>query len=186
MSEREKMVAGQLYNPMDPELLAMRLRVRKVLQEFNQGDPDAERRFALMRAIFDASPNIPVWMEPPFYCDYGTNIRLGKNCFFNFDCVVLDVAPVEIGDNFMAATKVQLITATHPLDAPTRISGIEYGKPIKIGHNCWVGAGAIILPGVTIGDNVVVGAGAVVTKDVPSNVVVAGNPARVIRTLDEA
>lgn len=184
VTEREKLVSGQLYNAMDPELRAMRERVRRLFIEFNQTGPDFERRSALLRQIFDASEHVP-FIEPPFYCDYGTSIKFGKNCFMNFDCVILDGAPVEIGDNFMAATKVQLITATHPLGAQTRISGQEYGKPIKIGDNCWLGAGVIVLPGVTIGDNVVVGAGSVVTKDVPDNVVVAGNPARVIRQLGE-
>lgn len=184
MTEREKMVAGELYNAMDPELMAMRERVRRLFVEFNQLGPDHDRRIAMLRQIFDTSEHVP-YIEPPFYCDYGTNIKFGKGCFLNFDCVILDVAPVEIGDNFMAATKVQLVTATHPIDAAQRTSGLEYGKPIKIGNNCWLGAGAIVLPGVTIGHNVVVGAGAVVTKDVPDNVVVAGNPARIIRHLGE-
>ncbi|HLO03687.1 MAG TPA: sugar O-acetyltransferase [Symbiobacteriaceae bacterium] len=184
MTEREKMVTGELYNAMDPELVTMRERVRHLFVEFNQTGPDHERRAALVRQIFDRSEHVP-YMEPPFFCDYGTNIRFGKGCFLNFDCVILDVAPVEIGDNFMAATKVQLITATHPLDATKRTSGLEYGKPIKIGDNCWLGAGAIVLPGVTIGNNVVVGAGSVVTKNLPDNVVVAGNPARIIRELGD-
>lgn len=185
MTEREKMVAGELYNALDPELIALRARVRRHLVEFNQLGPDLEPRMAQLRQIFDATEHVP-FIEPPFYCDYGTSVKFGKNCYMNFDCVILDGAPVEIGDNLMAGPKVQLITATHPLDAIERTtSGLEYGKPIKIGHNCWLGAGAIVVPGVTIGNNVVVGAGSVVTKDVPDDVVVVGNPARVVRRLGE-
>jgi maltose O-acetyltransferase len=180
-SEREKMLAGEMYNPMDPELVELRQRARRLFRKFNQTPDEAiAERKAILAELFDESPNVP-WLEMPFFCDYGRFIKWGKNCFMNFDCVILDVCPVEIGDNFMAAPKVQILTATHPVDATERIAGLEYGKPVKIGNNVWVGAGAIILPGVTIGDNVTVGAGAVVTKDVPANVVVAGNPARVIR-----
>lgn len=125
------------------------------------------------------------YLEPPFRCDYGANITLGKNFYANFNCVVLDVAPVVIGDNVLFAPNVQIYTAGHPLDVKSRVEeGIEFGTPITIGNNVWLGGGVIVCPGVTIGDNSVIGAGSVVTKDVPANVVAAGNPCRVIRTLD--
>ncbi len=123
------------------------------------------------------------YIEPSFRCDYGYNISLGKNFYANFDCVMLDVCPVRIGDNCMLAPGVHIYTATHPLDAEERNSGVEFGKPVTIGNNVWIGGRAVINPGVTIGDNVVVASGAVVTKDVPANVVVGGNPAKIIKTL---
>jgi maltose O-acetyltransferase len=121
--------------------------------------------------------------QAPFYCDYGSNITTGENVFFNFNCIVLDVAPVYIGSNTFFGPSVQIYTATHPLNAKERVSGLEFGKAVTIGDNVWVGGGAIINPGVTIGDNSVVGSGSVVTKDVPSNVVVAGSPARVVKQI---
>ncbi len=123
------------------------------------------------------------YIEPPFYCDYGYNIFLGNNFFANFDCVMLDVCPIRIGDNCMLAPGVHIYTATHPIDPVARNSGAELGKPVTIGNNVWIGGRAVINPGVTIGDNVVVASGAVVTKDVPDNVVVGGNPARIIKKL---
>ncbi|MNC32530.1 Maltose O-acetyltransferase [compost metagenome] len=128
--------------------------------------------------------SLDAYIEPSFRCDYGYNIFLGKNFYANFDCVILDVCPVHIGDNCMLAPGVHIYTATHPLDAETRNSGVEFGKPVTIGHNVWIGGRAVINPGVTIGDNVVVGSGSVVTKDIPANAVVAGNPARVIKMVD--
>lgn len=124
-----------------------------------------------------------VWIEPPFFCDYGQNIRVGANVFFNFNCVVLDVAPVEIGDNVLFGPNVQIYTATHPIDAATRRSGLEFGKPIRIGSDVWVGGSAIFNPGVTVGSRTVIGAGSVVTRDLPDDVFAAGNPCRVIRSL---
>ena len=118
-------------------------------------------------------------VKPRFMCDYGFNIRAGRNLFVNYDCIFLDVAPIDIGDDVQIAPAVQLYTATHPLDAAVRRSGLESGRPIRIGHNVWIGGGAIVLPGVTIGDDAVIGAGSVVTRDVPAGSVVVGNPARV-------
>jgi maltose O-acetyltransferase len=124
-----------------------------------------------------------VWLQPPFFCDYGSNIHLGKKVFFNFNCVVLDVCEVRIGDRTMFGPAVQVYAATHPLDAAERSSGRELGKPVVIGADVWVGGGAVICPGVTIGDRAVIGAGAVVTRDVPAGVFAAGNPCRVIKTI---
>jgi maltose O-acetyltransferase len=127
---------------------------------------------------------IDLWIQPPFYCDYGTNIILGDKVFFNFNCVVLDVTYVRIGSRSLFGPNVQIYTATHPLDFKTRASGLEYAKPITIGEDVWIGGSAVICPGVTIGDRTVIGAGSVVTKDIPSDVFAAGNPCRVIRSLD--
>jgi len=176
-TEREKMVAGELYDPLDPELTAARARARDLCRELNAG-PAAEHR-RVLQALFGAGGD-DAWVEPPFHCDYGANIRLGKKCFFNFNCVVLDVCPVTVGDYTLFGPAVQIYAATHPLDAVAR-RGKESGKPVVIGNDVWVGGGAIICPGVTIGDRAVIGAGSVVTKDIPAGAVAAGNPCRVIR-----
>jgi len=174
------MLAGELYDALDPELVSLRRDCRARCAQLNAtfGAPDGDRR-AVLDALFGA-PN-DAWVEPPFYCDYGFNIGLGTGVFFNFNCVVLDVMPVTIGDCTLIGPAVQIYTATHPLDAATRSTRLEYAKPVVIGRDVWIGGAAVICPGVTIGDRVVVGAGAVVTKDVANDCVVAGNPARVIR-----
>ena len=178
-SEREKMIAGELYRASDPELVAARLRAQELLARYNASAPaDSSERDALLRELFGAIGDGATVM-PRFSCDYGFNIRAGRNLFVNYDCVFLDVAPIEIGDDVQIAPSVQLYTATHPLDPDVRRSGLEAGKPIRIGHNVWIGGGAIILPGVTVGDDAVIGAGSVVTRDVPRGVVVVGNPARI-------
>ena len=183
LSEKEKMLASELYTASDPELVRERIRVRRDLKRLNNmvygDDPDYET--VLRRILPNCIPDVQV--QPPFYCDYGYNIRCGENTFFNFDCVVLDVAPVTIGKNGFFAPKVQLYTAGHPLDHKMRGDMLEYGKPITIGDDCWLGGGVIVCPGVTIGDRVVVAAGSVVAKDIPSDSLAAGNPARVIRSL---
>jgi maltose O-acetyltransferase len=177
-SEREKMIAGELYRASDPELAAARLRAQELLVRYNASVPaDARARESLLRELFGAVGDAPTVM-PRFSCDYGFNIRAGRNLFVNFDCVFLDVAPITIGDDVQIAPVVQLLTATHPLDPAVRRSGLEGGKPIRIGNNVWIGGGAIVLPGVTVGDDAVIGAGSVVTRDVPAGVVVVGNPAR--------
>lgn len=177
------MLAGEPYNAWDEELYALRIECRKTLQRLNNAIPDsAEWREAIDQLIPQSQG---AYLEPPFRCDYGANITLGKNFYANFNCVVLDVAPVVIGDNVLFAPNVQIYTAGHPLDVKSRVEeGIEFGTPISIGNNVWLGGGVIVCPGVTIGDNSVIGAGSVVTKDVPANVVAAGNPCRVIRALD--
>jgi len=178
-SEREKMIAGELYRASDPELAAAHLRAQDLLARYNATAPrDASQRDALLRKLFGAVGDGTV-VKPRFMCDYGFNIRAGRNLFVNYDCIFLDVAPIEIGDDVQIAPAVQLYTATHPLDPAVRRSGLESGRPIRIGHNVWIGGGAIVLPGVTIGDDAVIGAGSVVTRDVPAGAIVVGNPARV-------
>lgn len=179
MTEKQKMLRGDLYDPLAPELVRARTRCRDLLARLNRSaeEPPEERR-AILDALFGAATD--VWLQPPFYCDYGSNLRLGKKVFFNFNCVVLDVMPVEIGDGTLVGPAVQIYTAMHPLDAGERRSGLEYAQPVRIGADVWIGGGAIICPGVRIGNRSVVGAGAVVTRDVPDDVVVAGNPAPVL------
>jgi maltose O-acetyltransferase len=179
-SEREKMLAGELYDPMDPELVRARARARDLCQDLNATrERDEARRRQILGALFGAGGD-SVWMQPPFYCDYGSNITLGERVFFNFNCIVLDVCPVRIGSFTLFGPAVQLYTAMHPMDALERRAR-EFGKPIEIGSDVWVGGGAIILAGVRIGSGSVIGAGSVVTRDVPDGVLAAGNPCRVIR-----
>lgn len=182
-SELEKMLAGELYNAADPELTGMRRRARHLLARFNRsGADDMPLRESLLRRLFHRV-GAKIEIEPPFYCDYGSNISLGENIFMNFNCVVLDVCHVTIGDNVQFAPSVQIYAATHPIPAADRIKGPELGAPVTIGHNCWLGGGVIVLPGVTIGDNTTIGAGSVVTRNIPANVVAAGNPCRILREL---
>ena len=179
-SEREKMLAGELYNALDPELVTARNRARDLCQALNRSrEEDVEERRRILRDLFAAGGDT-VWMQPPFYCDYGANIELGERVFFNFNCVVLDVCTVRIGSFTLFGPAVQIYTPLHPLDAELRRRE-EYGKPIEIGADVWVGGGAIILPGVSIGARAVIGAGSVVTRDVPEATFAAGNPCRVIR-----
>jgi maltose O-acetyltransferase len=181
-TERQKMLAGEMYDPFDPELVAGRTRARDLCQQLNatRESEDAERR-RILRDLFGKGGD-SVWMQPPFYCDYGSNIELGERVFFNFNCIVLDVCPVRIGDFTLFGPAVQIYTPLHPLNAEQRRRE-EYGKPITIGSDVWVGGGAIILAGVTIGSRAVIGAGSVVTRDVPDAVFAAGNPCRVVRPI---
>src|SRR5690348_15168050 len=182
-TEREKMLAGELYDPLDLDLVAARTRARDLCQALNATrEADDEERRRILRALF-ATGGDTVWMQPPFYCDYGSNIELGERVFFNFNCVVLDVCRVRIGSFTLFGPAVQIYTPMHPLDAELRRRE-EYGKPVDIGDDVWVGGGAIILPGVRIGSRSVIGAGSVVTRDVPDDVFAAGNPCRVIRRLE--
>ena len=178
-TEREKMVAGLPYDPGDAELVALRKTAQKLMQTYNQtvyGDDDDRRD--IMNDLL-GTPSGAV-IRPPFYVDYGRNIHLGRGVFLNYGCVLLDVCPIHIGEGTQIATMVQLLTADHPRDPAERASGVEFGRPITIGKNVWIGGGAIVLPGVTVGDDAIIGAGAVVTKDVPVGATVAGNPAKVI------
>ncbi|WP_260261951.1 sugar O-acetyltransferase [Vibrio intestinalis] len=185
ISEKQKMLAGEPYDAWDEELYAERIACRKILQRLNNAIPNSpEWQNAQAELIPDA---VNPHLEPPFRCDYGSNIKLGKNFYANFNCVILDVAEVKIGDNVLFGPSVQLYAAGHPLDVESRVEqGIEFGAPIVIGNNVWIGGGAIVCPGVKIGNNSVIGAGSVVTKDVPDNVVAAGNPCRVIKSLEKA
>ena len=182
-TEKEKMIAGELYFANDPELVADRMFARSQSQIINQAE-SAELRSQLLKETFGRTGK-KIYLEPVINFDYGYNIFVGENFYANFNCTFLDVSTIEIGDNCMFAPNVQLYTATHPLHPVKRNSGLEYAKPIKIGNNVWLGGGVIVTPGVTLGDNVVVGAGSVVTKSFPDNVVIAGNPARIIKTVEE-
>jgi maltose O-acetyltransferase len=191
-SEREKMLAGELYDALDPELVAARARARDLCQALNATrEGDAAGRRGVLRALFAAGGET-VWMQPPFYCDYGANIELGARVFFNFNCVVLDVCRVCIGDYTLFGPGVQIYTAMHPFNAELRRREeygkpveICYGKPVEIGADVWLGGGAIIMPGVRVGSRAVIGAGSVVTRDVPEGVFAAGNPCRVVREITE-
>jgi maltose O-acetyltransferase len=181
-SERDKMLAGELYDPFDPELAAARVKARDLCQALNATrEADEQERRRLLVELFGAGGD-QVWMQPPFYCDYGSNIFLGTRVFFNFNCVVLDVCAVRIGDYTLFGPSVQIYTAMHPLDAELRRRH-EFAKPVTIGDDVWVGGAAVICPGVTIGSKAVIGAGSVVTRDIPESVFAAGNPCRVIRSL---
>jgi maltose O-acetyltransferase len=176
------MLRGELYNPLDEELVQMRLNARLITEQFNLTSArEVEVRKQLIKQLFGAAGGSFI-IEPPFYCDYGCNIYVGEKFYMNFSCVILDVAEVRIGDNCMIAPLVGIYTATHPIDPIQRNSGLEYARPVTIGHSCWIGANAVINPGVILGDNVVVASGAIVTRSFDSNVVIGGNPARVIST----
>ena len=183
-TELAKMLAGELYDPLDPILVRARNRARDLCQDLNATrEADADTRRAILKELFGRGGD-SVWMQPPFYCDYGSNILLGERVFFNFNCVVLDVCRVTIGDYTLFGPAVQIYTATHPMNAELRRKQ-EFAKPIEIGSDVWVGGGAVICPGTKIGSRSVIGAGSVVTRDVPDGVFAAGNPCRVIREITE-
>ena len=183
VTEKDKMLAGELYRSEDAELVAERRHAQQVLARYNAiSDGDQELLISLLREFMGAVGEGTVIM-PSFMCDYGYNIRLGRNVFINYQCIFLDCAPIEIGNDVQIGPAVQLYTAIHPLDAAVRRSGLESANPIRLGNDVWIGGGAVVLPGVAIGDRAVVGAGTVVVRDVPPDTVVVGNPARVIRTL---
>lgn len=182
-TEKEKMLSGERYDALDKEISDERLQARLLIKALNETaeDQPEERERILKELMPNAGTGL--WLQPPFYCDYGYNVYTGENVFFNFNCIVLDVMPVTIGDRTLMGPNVQLYAATHPMSVNERQSGLEYAKPITIGRDVWIGGGAIICPGVTIGDGSVIGAGSVVTRDIPPNVFAAGNPCRVVRNL---
>jgi maltose O-acetyltransferase len=182
-SEKQKMLAGEPYIAGDAELVAARLACRRLLHRLNHGDPgDQALRARTLSALF-ATFGEGAYVEPPFHCDYGDNIHVGEGFYANFSCVVLDCARVDIGAGVFFGPAVHVYTATHPLDAEERVSGVEYARPVSIGARAWLGGGAIVLPGVSIGADSVIGAGSVVTRDVPAGVLAVGNPCRVLRTI---
>jgi len=180
MTEKEKMLAGELYDHRDPELAQAHKKAVALTDDFNRTLPgEEEKRQEIIRQLLHAKGSF--FIEQAFRCDYGFNITIGNNFFANYDCVILDVCAVEFGDDVMLAPGVHIYTATHPLDPAARKSRLEYGRPVRIGSNVWIGGRAVICPGVTIGDNCVIGAGSVVTRDIPAGTVAAGSPARVIK-----
>lgn len=183
MTEREKALSGMLYSPKDAELRKLHLRVKKLFGKYNSLCPSNEKRQNKLIKKILGSTGENIRVQPPFYCDYGVNISVGENFFANYGCTILDVNRVTIGKNCMLAPHVCIYSATHPVRAEERYLGVELGLPVTIGDNCWIGGNAVILPGVTLGNNVVVGAGAVVTKSFGDNVVIAGNPAKIIKQL---
>jgi len=182
-AEWEKMVRGELYNAFDADLVVARRHARQLLNALNRSAGDESERRRLIKQLIPTSDE-SLWIEPPFYCDYGVNISVGEDVYFNFNCVVLDVAPVSIGSRVLFGPGVHIYSATHPVSAAERRSGLELGKPVAIGDDVWVGGAAVICPGVRIDARSVIGAGSVVTRNIPSNVIAAGNPCRVIRRLD--
>lgn len=183
-SEKQKMLTGELYDAMDTELVAERRHARALLEQVNESlDPDPSVRAQALKALFGQESDVVI--QPPFYCDYGTHIRLGSKVFMNFNCVILDVAEITIGYRVLFGPNVQVYSAIHPMQASIRRQGLEGGLPVMIGDDVWIGGGAIICPGVKIGSGAVIGAGSVVTRDVPEKVFAAGNPCRVIRLLGD-
>jgi len=181
-TERDKMLAGELYDSFDPDLVRARTRAHDLCYRLNAiGDADDAARRSIFRELF-ASGGDDVYIQPPFHCDFGSHISFGTRVYFNFNCVILDVCEVRVGDFCFFGPAVQIYTALHPLDHVQRRT-LEFGKPVTIGDDVWVGGGAIICPGVRIGSRAVIGAGSVVTREIPEGVFAAGNPCRVIRTL---
>ncbi|WP_279230101.1 sugar O-acetyltransferase [Clostridium sartagoforme] len=185
MTEKEKMLSGNLYMANDKELKADAKKSRMLTRLFNNTtEEQKEYRAELLKELFKKTGD-NIYIEPSFKCDYGCNISVGNNFYANFDCIILDVCNVDIGENVFFAPRVCIYTAGHPIDAEVRNTGLEFGKPVKIGNNVWVGGSTVINPGVIIGNNVVIGSGSVVTKDIPDNVIAVGNPCRVLRKITE-
>ena len=184
MTSKEMQQQGYLY-PLDDELLAAHNRAKSITRQINATlETQREERKRLAKALF-AEAGEGAYIEPPFYCDYGYNTRVGKNFYCNYDCVFLDCGGITIGDNVMLGPKVALYAVGHPIDPVVRSTGFDYPEPITIGSNVWIGGSTVVCPGVTIGENTVIGAGSVVTKDIPAGVVAAGNPCRVIRPITQ-
>lgn len=179
------MLSGELYDALDEQLSLERTKARLLLNKLNFASADDSK--TMIAILKELIPNAgkDLWIQPPFYCDYGYNIDVGDKVFFNFNCVVLDVMKVSIGSRTLFGPNVQIYTATHPINSHQRATGLEYAKPIVIGEDVWVGGSVVICPGVTIGSRSVIGAGSVVTKDIAGDVFAAGNPCKIIRTIDQ-
>ena len=177
-TEKQKMLAGELYRP-DEELGAEQAAAKAWMVRYNAAlaAPVSERHALLCERLARVGKGAVI--RPPFHCDYGYNISLGDGVFLNFNCVILDVVEVVIGDRTQIGPATQIYAADHPRDAETRRSGLEFGRPVRIGSDVWIGGGALLLPGVSVGDDAIIGAGSVVTRDVPAGATVRGNPARV-------
>ncbi|KRO17115.1 sugar O-acetyltransferase [Lacticaseibacillus saniviri] len=185
-TQREKMLAGDLYIASDPELQALSHRGKTIVRTYNE---TTEEQNDLRRQLLEqlwAKVGEHAYIEPPFHTDYGQHTEVGDNFYMNYDGIIIDVAPVKIGNNVMFGPRAGIYTAGHPIDAAIRNEGLEFGKPITIGNDVWVGGNVVINPGVTIGSNVVIGSGSVVTKDIPDNVVAVGNPCHVLRAITTA
>ena len=185
MTEKEKMLAGLLYDPRDPELMQDAARSRRLTRLYNNTtEEQIGYRTQLLKELF-GSTGENLYIEPPFRCDYGSNIYIGERFYANFDCIILDVAEVHIGKNCLFGPRVCIYTPCHPIDTDIRNMGIECGKSVVIGDNVWIGGSAVINPGVTIGSNTIIGSGSVVTKDIPDHVIAVGNPCKVLRPITE-
>lgn len=185
MTEKEKMLLGMYYKASDKDLTEARNTARSLAAEYNSTAPtELERREDILKKLFKKCGK-NVYIEPPFYCDYGSNIALGDNVYINFDCIILDVCNVSIGNNVFIAPRVSIFAAAHPIDADIRNSLLEFGSPVNIGNSVWIGGNTVINPGVSIGDGSIIGSGSVVTKDIPANVIACGNPCRVIRQISD-
>ena len=185
MTEKDKMLNGEIYDPADKELRRAREKARRLCRQFNNStETEKKLRTKLLKELFETE-NSSIWIEPPFQCDYGFNIQFGEKVFLNFNCVILDTVEVSIGNNVMFGPGVQLYTAQHPIHPKERASWLEKAAPISIANDVWVGGGSIICPGVSIGEGSVIGAGSVVSKDIPAGVVAVGNPCKVLRKITE-
>ncbi|MCR3906967.1 MAG: sugar O-acetyltransferase [Tenericutes bacterium] len=185
MTEKEKMLSGKLYLASDEELIQMRQNARSILDVFNSTmfNETKKRRDLTYQLFGRVGENVKV--NKPFYCDYGVNIFVGDNFYANYDCMIIDVGEVRIGDNVFFGPRVNIYTAGHPIDKDVRNTQLEYGKTVTIGNDVWIGGNVVINPGVTIGSNVVIGSGSVVVKDIESNVVAAGNPCKTVRKITQ-
>ena len=182
-TERDKMLAGELYDSNDAVLVSDRAMARGLCDELQAlGAADSARKQEILETLFGVPVRASI--HAPFHCDYGYNIRLGENVYFNVNCVVLDVMTVTVGANVLVGPGVHIYTALHPMTAAKRRTGLEYGKPVTIGDDVWIGGAAIVCPGVTIGSRSVIGAGSVVTRSIPDDTFAAGNPCRVIRRVE--